>query len=174
VVGMALVHGQERQDRSPAGIVAQVHPVLPGGRQAGGMRAAWDARRVAAVAAGGVAGATLRWAVLTSVTTGRFPWSVLLLNVAGSLVLGALLAEEWTHPAARLLLHDLGGIGFCGGVTTFSTFAFEVTELLRDGHPSVAVPYALASVAGSLVAIVVGAAALKGVRAITLPLEGRP
>jgi CrcB protein len=138
------------------------------------VRAAWDARRVAAVAAGGVAGATLRWALLTSATTGRFPWSVLLVNVAGSLVLGALLAEEWTHPTARVLLHDVGGIGFCGGLTTFSTFSFEVADLLRHGHTSIAVSYALASVAGSLAAIVVGAAALKRVRAITLPLEGRP
>ena len=56
------------------------------------------------------------------------PWTVFLLNCGGSFVLGVLLAEEWAHPRARLLLHDAGGIGFCGGLTTFSTYAVEVVD----------------------------------------------
>ena len=85
----------------------------------------WDSQRVAAIALGGVLGTALRWGVLTLFATREFPWPVLLVNAAGSVLLGVLLAEEWSHPRARLLLHDFGGIGLCGGLTTFSTFSLE-------------------------------------------------
>lgn len=123
---------------------------------------------------GGIAGASLRWAVLTTVLPGRFPWPVLAVNVAGSVLLGVLLAEEPTHPALRTLLHDAGAIGFCGGLTTFSTFALEVVNLVRAGDTALAAVYSGTSVAGALAGVVVGAAALRHVRAITLPLEEEP
>lgn len=138
------------------------------------MRGTWDRRRAAAIAIGGVAGAALRWAVLSAVAAGRFPWPVLALNVAGSLVLGAVLAEEWSRPSARLFLHDAAGIGFCGGLTTFSTFAVEVVELARGGHAATALAYALASVGGAVAGVVAGAAALRRVRAPVSPSEGQP
>lgn len=138
------------------------------------MTGTWDRGRAAAVAAGGALGAAARWGVVTSVDAGRFPWPVLVLNVLGSVLLGVLLAEEWSHPRARLLLHDAGGIGFCGGVTTFSTFAVEVVSLVDHGHLPTAAAYGGASVAGAIAGVVVGAAALHGVRAIALPLEEEP
>lgn len=125
-----------------------------------------------AISLGGVIGAAVRWAVLTSVEPGRFPWPVLTINVAGSLLLGILLAEEWTHPSRRLLLHDAGGIGFCGGLTTFSTFSLEVVNLIRNGDTAIAVLYAATSVVGATVGVTLGAAALRRVRAVSLPLEG--
>jgi CrcB protein len=127
-----------------------------------------------AIAIGAVVGAALRWAVFTSVDVGRFPWPLFVVNVAGSLILGALLAEEWSHPRARLLLHDAGGIGFCGSLTTFSTFSVEVVNLARDGDVGTAVVYTVASVAATIAAIVAGAGALRRLRAITLPLEKQP
>jgi len=130
--------------------------------------------RRAAIAAGGALGAGLRWAVVTSIDSGRFPWPVLALNVVGSLVLGVCLAEEWDHPRARVLLHDFGGIGFCGGLTTFSTFAVEVVDLLRDGSTGQAASYLGLSLALSVAGVVVGASALRRFRAITLPLEEQP
>src|SRR5688572_8462503 len=116
----------------------------------GGVRGTWDRRRATAIALGGAAGAALRWAVVTSVEAGRFPWPVLALNVAGPALLGVLLAEEWSHPSARLLLRDVGGIGFCGGLTTFSTLSLEVVNRARDGDTWLAVIYAVTSVAGAL------------------------
>jgi CrcB protein len=131
--------------------------------------------RRAAIAGGGVAGAGLRWAVLTAVAvTGRIPWPVLGVNVAGSLLLGALLAAEWDHPRARLLLHDVGAIGFCGGLTTFSTFAVEVVDLVRAGAVGAAVAYVALSVGLSIAGTIAGAAALRQVRAIALPVEEAP
>ena len=138
------------------------------------MRAGWDRQRVIAVALGGVGGASFRWAVITSVEPGRFPWPVLTVNVAGSVLLGVLLAEEWAHPSLRLLLHDAGGIGFCGGLTTFSTFSLEVVNLVRDGDSALAVVYAAASVIAAIVGVIAGAGALRRLRALTLPLEEAP
>lgn len=138
------------------------------------MRAAWDRRRVVAVAVGGAAGAGVRWGVVTTFDAGLFPWQVLVINVAGSLLLGVLLAEEWTHRSARVLLHDAAGIGFCGGLTTFSTFAVEVVDLVRDDHAGTAVAYAATSVIASVAATAAGAAALHRFRAVALPLEERP
>ncbi len=124
---------------------------------------------------GGIIGTTLRWAVITAAPqpTG-FPWPVFAINVAGSLVVGAALGEEWGHPGRRLLLHDGIGIGFCGGLTTFSTFAVEMATFLRSGRPGLAIVYLVASVVAGLAAAVLGAAALRRVRALTLPLEEAP
>lgn len=116
----------------------------------------------------------LRWAVVTSIEVDGFPWPVFALNVAGSVLLGVLLAEEWSHSSARLALHDLGGIGFCGGLTTFSTFSLEVVNLARDGDGGLAVVYAFASVAAAIAGVTAGAAVLRRVRAVTLPLEEQP
>lgn len=140
----------------------------------GGMRGTWDRRRVTAIAIGGAAGAGLRWAVVTSVEANQFPWPVFALNFAGSALLGVLLAEEWSHPSARLLLHDVGGIGFCGGLTTFSTFSLEVVNLARDGDTWFAAIYCVASVAAAIAGVTAGAGALRRVRAVTLPLEEEP
>lgn len=99
---------------------------------------------------------------------------MLAINVAGSVLLVVLLAEEPSHPAIRTLLHDGGGIGFCGGLTTFSTFALEVVNLARAGDTAVAATYTAATVVGTLGGVVLGAAALRRVRAMTLPLEEEP
>ena len=64
-----------------------------------------------------------------------FPAGTLLVNVLGSLVIGALAGMEqettrWGLPdGARLLLM----VGFCGGFTTFSSFSLQTLGLLREG-----------------------------------------
>ena len=140
----------------------------------GGVRGSWDRRRVTAIAVGGAAGATLRWALVISVESGRFPWPVFALNVVGSVLLGVLLAVERSHPSARIALHDAGGIGFCGGLTTFSTFSLEVVNLARDDATWLAVTYAAASVVAAVAGVAAGAGALRRVRTVTLPLEEKP
>lgn len=134
----------------------------------------WTPTRALAVAVGGVAGASLRWAVLTSIPSDRFPWPVLAINIAGSVVLGMLLAEEPARPSMRTLLHDGGGIGFCGGLTTFSTFALEVVNLARAGDTALSAIYVVFSVVGAVGGVVIGAAAFRRVRALTVPLEEQP
>lgn len=134
-----------------------------------------DWRRTAGIAAGGVLGATVRWAVLTTVTVdGPMPWPVLGVNVIGSAVLGILLAEEWNHPRRRLWFHDIGGIGFCGGLTTFSTFTVEIVDLVRRDAIAVALSYGVLSVSLSIAGVLAGAALLRRIRAVAQPLEGQP
>ena len=138
-------------------------------------RRAWTRASVLAVAFGAVAGAGVRWGVLTTMAPATgFPWRVFWINVLGSGALGVVLAEEWRHPGHRLILHDAAGIGFCGGLTTFSTYAVEITDLLRDERVVLAVGYGVGSVGASLLAAVVGAASLRRVRALSLPLEEEP
>lgn len=131
-------------------------------------------RRLAAIAAGGVAGAAVRWAVLEACGEVAWAWPILALNVIGSFVLGALLAEEQRNPGARIALADFGAIGFCGGLTTFSTFAVEVATLLDDGQAPAAIAYGTASVVGAIAAVVAGAASNHRWRASGLPVEGAP
>ena len=151
--------------RGPAGTARHAWGVRP---------VRWTADRAGAIAAGGAVGATCRWLVVAATDDHRFPWPVLVVNVVGSFILGVLLAEEPTHPRARVALHDLGAIGFCGGLTTFSTFAIEVVELIDRGDGALAVPYGLASVVGTIAAVVAGAALLRRTRAVELPLEEAP
>jgi CrcB protein len=107
------------------------------------------------VALAGAAGAVLRY-LISTVAASRpgFPWAVLVVNVAGSLAGGALLAlaeRAVITPDVRLILLT----GFCGGLTTFSTLSVETIELVLSGRTRIAV----ASVAGNLV-LGIGAAAL--------------
>ena len=83
-----------------------------------------------AVAIGGMVGSLARWGVVASVDQRWHDPAVLGLNIAGSLLLGALIG-------GRRRISDevdaLLGTGFAGGLTTFSTFAVAVAASLEDG-----------------------------------------
>jgi CrcB protein len=92
-----------------------------------------------AVAAGGAIGSLARFwlaAAMTALTGPRFPWGTLLINVAGSAIIG-IVAAVTLHPA-RIAMHpDLRVflmVGICGGFTTFSAFSLQTLELVRSGH----------------------------------------
>jgi len=86
---------------------------------------------------GGVCGTLARYAVSGIVTrwagTG-FPYGTMAVNFLGCFIVGflAVIAEEKFQigPNVRLLLF----VGFCGAFTTFSTFIFESSNLIRDGQ----------------------------------------
>lgn len=107
-----------------------------------------------AVAAGGALGALARHGVGVLAVTfggGAFPWSTLAVNVSGAWALGllmSLLPATSIRPAVRVGLT----IGFCGGYTTFSTFAHETVTLARAGN----LPSAIGYVGVSLVLGVAG------------------
>lgn len=113
-------------------------------------RSAIHPSALALVASGGAAGAGVRWAIVHLVgPDGGFPWWTLLVNVAGCLVLGMLLG---VREEVRLGL----GTGFCGGLTTFSTFSVETATLLDTGDPGRAGLYAVVSLASGVAAVVAG------------------
>lgn len=103
------------------------------------------------VALGGALGAAVRY-LLILLVGGRFPWSILIANLAGSFVLGVLLASA--SPGLLLLL----GVGFCGALTTFSAFALDTLVLVREGRSAASITNVAVSVAGSLGAILAGLA----------------
>ena len=89
-----------------------------------------------AIAAGGAGGAMLRYwmsGAVQGITGTGFPWGTLAVNVLGSLILGALMQMSTERflfsQGTRLLLTT----GFCGGLTTFSTFSHE-TWMLVEQH----------------------------------------
>ncbi len=85
---------------------------------------------VVLVAAGAAVGAPLRYVLDRAV--GRrhasdFPWGTLTVNVIGSFLLGVLIGLPVSDGLSALL-----GVGFCGALTTYSTFGYETFRLLRS------------------------------------------
>lgn len=118
---------------------------------------------VVLVAAGGAAGACLRYILdrgVGHVAGSAFPWGTLVVNVLGSLVLGLLTGLAWSgvvSESVRLLV----GTGLCGSLSTFSTFGYETVRLFGDGTRG----YAVLNVAGTIVAGLSAAAAGLGLAA---------
>jgi fluoride exporter len=112
------------------------------------------------VGIGGAAGALLRFAVgqaLGPARPGAFPWHTFAVNVGGSLLLGAVLALVAADDPRHL--RPLLAVGFCGGLTTFSTFGYETIALLQARAFGTAFAYAGASLALGLLAVAAGLAA---------------
>jgi len=98
------------------------------------------------VAVGAAVGAPLRYLtdrVVQARHDSVFPWGTLAANAAGSLLLGFLIGLPTPAAVAALL-----GTGFCGALTTYSTFSYETLRLVQDGSRF----YALANVVVSVVA----------------------
>lgn len=103
------------------------------------------------VALGAAVGAPLRY--LTDRTVqGRlgsgFPWGTLTVNVAGSLLLGALAGSGSTPAGVTAAV----GTGFCGALSTYSSFGWEAAQLPTRR----AVAYVLVSTAAGLAAAALG------------------
>lgn len=98
---------------------------------------------------GGAIGAPLRYLtdlLVQSRHDSVFPWGTFAVNVVGSLVLGVVAAVLVDLGPSSWVL-ALVGTGFCGALTTFSTFGFETIRLLEEGS----VLTALSNCAASLV-----------------------
>ena len=83
---------------------------------------------------GGMVGAPTRYLtdlLVQSRHSSRLPWGTLVVNVAGSLVLGAVAGLSAAGHLPLWVL-TLVGVGFCGALTTFSTLSFETFRLLDE------------------------------------------
>lgn len=111
---------------------------------------------ILAAALGGSIGSAARYIV--GVCVGRlfsttFPWATLIINVSGSVLMGALVALiliRWDlSQAARIFLT----VGVCGGFTTFSTFSLDAYSLIEKGNLAAAIIYMVASAVLSIVSL---------------------
>ena len=91
------------------------------------------------IAAGGALGSMARYALNGAVSARlgeTFPLGTLVVNIAGSFVLGVLgaltIPEGRMSSEARAFATQFLMIGICGGFTTFSSFSLQTLNLLRD------------------------------------------
>ncbi|MFD6353416.1 fluoride efflux transporter CrcB [Nocardia tengchongensis] len=82
------------------------------------------------VVLGAMVGAPLRYLTDRAIQTRHdsgFPWGTLTVNLTGCLILGALTGATVSSPTYALL-----GTGFCGALTTYSTFGYETIRLTEE------------------------------------------
>ncbi|MCC9308006.1 CrcB family protein [Kitasatospora sp. RB6PN24] len=115
---------------------------------------------VAVVGVGGVLGAEVRYGLglLWPTPGGTFPWTTLLINAAGCLVIGVFLVAVTEGRPAHRLVRPFFGTGVLGGFTTFSTYCLDVRRLLVGHHPALAVGYLTGTLLAALAAVAAGAA----------------
>lgn len=85
-----------------------------------------------------------------------FPADTLIVNLSGCFVLGFVVVAALERGAPTRYLRPLIGTGFCGGLTTFSTFVVEIDLLVRAGHAAMAVLYLVVSVVAGLAVARIG------------------
>lgn len=107
------------------------------------------------VGIGGFIGTVLRYLIglVPIKTDSGFPIKTLIINVVGAFVISLITAlaakNKSMNPQIVLMLK----VGVCGGFTTFSTFAYETSDLIQKGNIGVAVCYVLASVVLGVLAV---------------------
>ena len=117
------------------------------------------------VALGGAIGASARYLTNVAVMRGigpGFPWATVIVNVAGSFLMGVLvvvLAGTGNRFAPFLIT------GILGGFTTFSAFSLDAVTLWERGATGPALAYVLGSVLVSLAALFAGMAVTRGILA---------
>lgn len=116
-------------------------------------------RTILLVGIGGGIGSVLRY--LTSLVVNKyfnttFPLATFLINMLGCLIIGVLISltdkQAWAGDNFKYFFIT----GFCGGYTTFSTFANENISLMNSNHSFIAFAYIAASVLTGLLAVWVG------------------
>jgi CrcB protein len=107
-----------------------------------------DPRKLAAIYAGGVAGALIRVGLAEAASTdpGQWPWATFAVNMVGALLLGYFFALYRDHPPESLR-HPFLGTGICGTLTTFSTMQLELYEMVDGGYLALAAAYAGVTIA---------------------------
>lgn len=111
------------------------------------------------VGIGGIFGAMTRYGLSKWVGQrwkGDFPLATFCINLTGSFILGLLFVVFSKAGSNVAFLKNLTTIGFLGAYTTYSTFTYEIVNLIEDGEKGTAVKYFLASVIVGLIAAFLG------------------
>ena len=114
------------------------------------------------VVVGAAIGAPLRYLtdrLLQGRHDSRFPWGTFMANISGSALLGFVYALPASHGVQLLI-----GTGFCGALTTYSTFSYETLVLARSGARTMALLNVIASVLAGLGAAYCGMAIAQAIQ----------
>ena len=109
-----------------------------------------------AVGIGGFLGSVFRY-LLSEIPVKQinYPVNTLITNIIGAVIIGMVISYAYKtgmRPEKLLLLKT----GFCGGLTTFSTFSYETFRLIEKGNLLLAGSYVILSVACSIAGVYLG------------------
>ena len=123
-------------------------------------------KSTAAIVVGAALGAILRWHLGTRLNSlfPTIPPGTLAANLIGAYVIGLAIAFFALSPAISPEWRLLVITGFCGGLTTFSTFSAEITTLLQHGQFLWACGAIAGHVAGSVLMTLAGIGTVYGVK----------
>jgi CrcB protein len=127
-----------------------------------------DRRELAAIFAGGFAGAILRSELAEALphSSAQWPWATFIVNIVGAFLLGYFTTRLQERLPLSSYRRPLLGTGLCGALTTFSTMQVEVLRMLDEDRIGVAVMYAGISVITGFAAIAVATNLVRRARVI--------
>tara|TARA_B100000989_G_scaffold295687_1_gene277261 strand:+ start:3323 stop:3697 length:375 start_codon:yes stop_codon:yes gene_type:complete len=107
---------------------------------------------------GGGLGSIFRFLIskYLEISKGSFPWATLISNFLGCFVIGILLSWGLKNQNFRSDIFLFMTIGFCGGLTTFSTFSAENILFLKSGDYFNFIAYSLSSLIGGILFVGLG------------------
>ena len=117
-------------------------------------------RAVLFIGFGGFLGTVCRYLMSLIPVSERtdFPVVTLLVNLLGALAIGVLSGLAARHKGLDPDLVAFLRVGVCGGFTTFSTFALEITNLMGNGRPWMSAAYMALSLLFGIAAVLLGRA----------------
>ncbi|MFL6618363.1 MAG: fluoride efflux transporter CrcB [Povalibacter sp.] len=124
------------------------------------------AKSILAICVGASCGALLRWWLSTHLNSlfPDIPPGTLVANLVGGYVVGVAIAFFAVSPSLSPEWRLLIITGFCGGLTTFSTYSAELVLLLQQGKVATAGAAAAMHLVGSLIMTVAGMATVAWIR----------
>ena len=110
------------------------------------------------VGVGGFIGSVCRYLIglLPIRPDNGFPIKTLVINIVGAFLISMIASMAAKNKSISPQLILMLKVGICGGFTTFSTFAYEATDLFSQGHIGVAISYVALSVVLGIVAVFLG------------------
>jgi CrcB protein len=123
-------------------------------------------KSVIAISVGASLGALLRWWFGTQLNNlfPTVPPGTLAANLVGGYIVGIAIAFFATYSAIAPEWRLLVITGFCGGLTTFSTFSAEIVTLLQQGRSMWAIGAAAVHLGGSVLMTLAGIATVQWIR----------
>jgi CrcB protein len=125
-----------------------------------------DRRELAAIFIGGAVGACARTALVQAAPAvpDHWPWVTFAVNLVGCVLLGYFVTRLQERLPISAYRRPLLGTGFCGALTTFSTFQVDLLHLLDHNAYGLAALYLCGSVAAGFLGVALGTAIVRRAR----------